>query len=282
MLNNVKNALTRKLGPLPAWAWLGILAVSVYLFRRSRGGTPTIATSDADTTSPDATAAAEPVVLQPGESAYNPATGQLVSTAPEQQPGNTPESTGPIVAGPGESIYDPATGAYYPSQPETSDQTTDTPVSTGTAKGKPTALQRAKAVVARGGNIGPKNRQRLRHAGYSDAQIAYHRKRKTPLGTPASKKHPKPKTQHKPPKPVPRHAKKPSPKRGTGTVKHPTPRSHHKTPAPRARHTPARVRAITPRPGNTTTRSRPAARPAPVIRQRPAPAPTRHKPRRHR
>lgn len=29
-----KGALTRKFGPLPAWAWLGILAVVVYLWRR--------------------------------------------------------------------------------------------------------------------------------------------------------------------------------------------------------------------------------------------------------
>jgi hypothetical protein len=271
MIANVRNALTRKFGPLPAWAWLGLLAIVVYLFRRSRG-TVAAPTETQDTTSSEADKTTpEPVVLQPGESVYNPATGQLVGTAPEQQPGSTPESTGPIVAGPGESIYDPATGAYYPAQPESADGVTDTPVSTATAKKKPNALQRAKAAVA-SGRVGPKNRQRLRHAGYSDAQIEYHRKRKTPLGTPASKKHPKPKTQHKPGKPVKRPGgHKPPRNRSSGSVSHPTPRGHAKTPAP-STHT-SRPRAVKPAP-KPAARARAAATRGPLIRQRPAPAHT--------
>lgn len=34
----IKQALTRKLGPLPAWAWLAIAGVAIFLVRRGSGG----------------------------------------------------------------------------------------------------------------------------------------------------------------------------------------------------------------------------------------------------
>lgn len=34
MMDDIKGALTRKIGPLPAWAWFGIAAVALYLYRR--------------------------------------------------------------------------------------------------------------------------------------------------------------------------------------------------------------------------------------------------------
>ena len=38
MLAKVKASLTRKLGPLPAWAWLGIVGVGAFLYMRRGGG----------------------------------------------------------------------------------------------------------------------------------------------------------------------------------------------------------------------------------------------------
>lgn len=37
--DKVKAALTRKLGPLPAWAWAGIAAVAFYIYQRRSGST---------------------------------------------------------------------------------------------------------------------------------------------------------------------------------------------------------------------------------------------------
>ncbi len=34
---NIKAALTRKIGPLPAWAWLAITAVAIYIYRKREG-----------------------------------------------------------------------------------------------------------------------------------------------------------------------------------------------------------------------------------------------------
>lgn len=36
-LDSIKAALTRKLGPLPAWAWAGIAAVGFYIYQRRSG-----------------------------------------------------------------------------------------------------------------------------------------------------------------------------------------------------------------------------------------------------
>lgn len=79
-MNNVKNALTRKFGPLPAWGWLGILAVGVIYYRRKFG-----AVSSGTGTGSVVPAGPEPgtgeQVLQPGESIYDPTAGGL-TTAP--------------------------------------------------------------------------------------------------------------------------------------------------------------------------------------------------------
>lgn len=86
-MSNVMSALKRKIGPLPAWGWAIIAGVLVYYFRRKLNG-GTLSTSSALPT--DTTAQQSPVVLQPGESAYNPNTGGLV-TAPG---GDTSGSSG--------------------------------------------------------------------------------------------------------------------------------------------------------------------------------------------
>ena len=43
----VVGALTRKLGPLPAWAWLGLLAVGVWYYRKTHASSSTSSTSPA-------------------------------------------------------------------------------------------------------------------------------------------------------------------------------------------------------------------------------------------
>lgn len=95
-MSEIRNALSRKFGPLPAWAWAAIGLAAVFAYRSLRGeyapGATTGGTGtdgSADFTPPERQ---EPVTLQPGESVYDPNTGQLVGTAPEQQ---TPEPTTP-------------------------------------------------------------------------------------------------------------------------------------------------------------------------------------------
>lgn len=64
---NIKRALTRKMGPLPAWAWLGIFAIAVYYYRNKMSGT-------ASTQSGTGTGSVSPFglqALQPGTSYYD-------------------------------------------------------------------------------------------------------------------------------------------------------------------------------------------------------------------
>lgn len=76
-MNDLKNTLTRKIGPLPAWAWFGIFVVAIYLYRKhTASAAATSGTSDTSSTGvPDAG-----TVLSPGESIVNP-DGSL-TTAP--------------------------------------------------------------------------------------------------------------------------------------------------------------------------------------------------------
>lgn len=37
-MNNVKNALTRKIGPLPAWGWLVLIGAALFFYRSRSGG----------------------------------------------------------------------------------------------------------------------------------------------------------------------------------------------------------------------------------------------------
>lgn len=72
--NKISNALTRKIGPLPAWAWLLGLALVLYYYRKMKGGS----SSSLSTTAPQDTQS--PVTLEPGESVYDPNTGELLTT----------------------------------------------------------------------------------------------------------------------------------------------------------------------------------------------------------
>lgn len=111
-MSDIRTALTRKFGPLPAWAWALIAGAALYAYR-SRKGTATPASTDATSpsTSDQTAGLKDPLTLAPGESVYDPNTGHLVGGAPEQQvpgAGATPQT--PITLQPGETLYDPNTG----------------------------------------------------------------------------------------------------------------------------------------------------------------------------
>lgn len=77
-MSRVKEALTRKLGPLPAWAWLLIVGAGVWWYRNRNSSVSGTGTGNV---SPTPVTPQDPVTLDPGQSVYNPNTGSL-STAP--------------------------------------------------------------------------------------------------------------------------------------------------------------------------------------------------------
>lgn len=114
-MSEIKVALQRKFGPLPAWAWALIAGAAIYVYRTRKaiGTTDNAANLDANTPgiTDNTSAGRDPLTLSPGESVYDPASGQLIGTAPEQQPGATPEPQSPITLDPGQAVYDPSTGS---------------------------------------------------------------------------------------------------------------------------------------------------------------------------
>lgn len=87
-MGNVKASLKRKFGPLPVWAWALIAGAALYVYRTRRAIGSASNAASLDATSPDiqdmSGSRLDPVTLEPGQSAYDPNTGQLVSAAPEQ------------------------------------------------------------------------------------------------------------------------------------------------------------------------------------------------------
>lgn len=81
-MNNVKGALSRKFGPLPAWAWFIIAAGALYFYRKYQANNATTSGTGTGSVAP-----VTPVpgtgeqVLEPGESIYDPTAGTL-QTAP--------------------------------------------------------------------------------------------------------------------------------------------------------------------------------------------------------
>jgi hypothetical protein len=49
-VNKLKDLLTRKFGPLPAWAWGALIAGGVYFYRKYESGKTSTTTSTASTT----------------------------------------------------------------------------------------------------------------------------------------------------------------------------------------------------------------------------------------
>jgi hypothetical protein len=79
-MNKVSSALTRKFGPLPAWAWATIIFAGIYYYRKKLGG-GTVSGTGTGSVTPTPTTPQPGTVLQPGESLYDPNTGAL-TTAP--------------------------------------------------------------------------------------------------------------------------------------------------------------------------------------------------------
>lgn len=78
-MDKIKDALTRKIGPLPAWAWLGIFGIGYYYYKNHIANNSTSATQASSTvTTPTPQS---PITVSPGDSVYNPNTGTL-TTAP--------------------------------------------------------------------------------------------------------------------------------------------------------------------------------------------------------
>lgn len=102
VLSRVREALTRKFGPLPAWAWAILAAAGIFIWRSRTGQYAAVTAAEGDGEVPEAREPREPVSLSPGESVYDPETGNLVGTAPEQEPSDA-EPQRPTVLKPGQS-----------------------------------------------------------------------------------------------------------------------------------------------------------------------------------
>jgi hypothetical protein len=88
-VNRIKQAFSRKLGPLPAWAWLGIAVggVLAYRYYQARKQGSLVATGPFTPGTPaDPTPPADVVPLDPGQGAYDPNTGHLVTNPDTSQP----------------------------------------------------------------------------------------------------------------------------------------------------------------------------------------------------
>lgn len=192
-LDTIGAALKRKLGPLPVWMWAMIGGAILYFLRQRgylKGGDTT--TGEALQPSQRATDPRQaPTVLQPGESAYDPNSGTL-TTAPGG--GGDGGASGSGIGGDGGAGANDSSGnsdlaaAFEDLAAAMMGNATESekPNSVSPRAHKPTALERAKAAVVKG-KIGPKNRARLKGAGYSAAQISYHLRRHTALGKPRGK-----------------------------------------------------------------------------------------------
>lgn len=214
-LDTIGAALRRKLGPLPVWVWAIFGGVVVY-FLRKRGYFGGLGDASAQTLQPSQTTAAttprDPVLLQPGESAYNPDTGTLTTApggaaAPATSTADPSSGTG-NANNPSDQAFEDLAAAIIGSRTDSVSANSTTPKTH-----KPTALQRAKAAVTRG-KIGPTNRARLRKAGYSDAEINYHLHKHTALAKPRKAK---PKTAHTQSPAASAKGKRATPKAGTHT-----------------------------------------------------------------
>jgi len=79
-MNNVKDALTRRFGPLPAWAWALVIGIGVYWYRNKSGMLSASSVTTGGSVTPNSPAPQPVTTLGPGESAYDPNTGQLLTS----------------------------------------------------------------------------------------------------------------------------------------------------------------------------------------------------------
>jgi hypothetical protein len=198
--------LQKKLGPLALWQWIAIGAAvggAIVLWRRAHPG----AASDAAATATPSDAEFNPI---------DPTTGLPISGGI-----SSGAATDTGAAGAGGSLTDLLSnfgalesllsglqeispGPAVETDPDTVAAQTGSKKSAAAKKAGSSLspLARAKKALT-SGKLGPINRQRLKAAGYTDAQISYHLKHKTPLGAPYAQQHPTKKT--KPAKKNPGH-----------------------------------------------------------------------------
>lgn len=97
MLNRVKKALTRKIGPIPAWGWLAALAAALFLYQRHRAATG---------------AGASSTVNVPPTDAQLAPTGYTATNEDGGDAGGASGDTPPPMPTP--LVYDPTTDTYNP------------------------------------------------------------------------------------------------------------------------------------------------------------------------
>ena len=89
MGNRVKNALTRKIGPLPAWGWFLLVGGAYYFYRKYSSASTGTGTGSVAPVAPVPGTGEQ--VLQPGESIYDPTAGTL-ATAPGGSTGSSSDT----------------------------------------------------------------------------------------------------------------------------------------------------------------------------------------------
>jgi len=275
-MTKLKQSLTRKVGPLPAWAWAIIAGTALYIYRSrqalaSGAGTP----ASTDANSPGVTdqtgggaggGGAEPVTLGPGESVYDPNTGQLIGAAPDQQSADTQP---PITLEPGESAFDPNTGEVVgpDAEPQTGAAGTNVPGKHKASRHKPKAKHGHKRTKGVGhpthGKTKPRSLARLVSGG---RKMKAHRTKGGSTETHhAAGRH----TGHGAPTPKGRTRGKvsthPTVQRARAATA-PPPALRQRPAAPHITH-PATQR-VEPHPARATPAPRPAPRPAPKRRRK--------------
>lgn len=80
-MSNIGETLKRKFGPLPVWGWTIVAFIAVYWYRNKSGLSAKVQTVSTGGSITPVSPAPQPITtLGPGESAYDPNTGQLVSS----------------------------------------------------------------------------------------------------------------------------------------------------------------------------------------------------------
>lgn len=265
-MTDIRRALVRKFGPLPAWAWAGILGGALFLYRRSadlRAGVPASGGSaTAPGISDETGERRDPVTLDPGQGVYDPETGKLTGVAAEQQPKDDVVPQLPIVLQPGESVYDPNTGGFITGRAAANDD--DGAPSPVTAAGKPTKAKNPARTILK---ASPK------HNGQLSVFHRYKEKGKVitryvrPASKAATKRAQKQKTQHKGGTKVSHPSTHKSKPRGSGKVM--TSPLHTKSPQAAPKQVHSRTPAASSPTGSRHRQQTPAPRHEP-IRQRPA------------
>ena len=96
-MSNIGATLKRKFGPLPVWGWAIVAFIAVYWYRNKSGLSASASTATTGGSITPVSPTPQPITtLGPGESAYDPNTGQLVSSpaAPSDTTGGGGDGSG--------------------------------------------------------------------------------------------------------------------------------------------------------------------------------------------